>query len=275
MIAPVMSSPSITIEEIVATPENVSTAEFVVPAADRAKASKYWSKVAMMEHASVASFSRFSLDLMSIGAPVDLLTGAHQAALDEVRHTQISLDIANQLGSANFTPGSFPISTEAADFAFGNVEKIAAAAALEGCIEETLAAAVVLAQAEAMQTPDHKVLIRSVGFDEANHAVFAWKAVQWMSSTYPETREAIKKVFAARAAHYKDYAPSAAAAEQSLQHLGLLDAATVDRVQFSAWQRVVVPAAIGLGFLEGTAAPLSPSNIIEALAHASPACNTQ
>ena len=175
VIAPVLSSPSITVDQEFATvsPENVSTFEAVIPEADRIQAAQYWSKVAMMEHASVASFSRFSLELMSIGAPVDLLAEAHQAALDEVRHTQVSLDLANQFGAATFTPGSFPISSEAADFAFGNVEKIAAGAALEGCIEETLAAAVVFEQAEAMQLPSLKAVIRSVGLEEASHAAFA------------------------------------------------------------------------------------------------------
>lgn len=272
LVAPVMSSPSITIEEVVAVPENASTFEPIIPEADRNKAAQYWAKVAMMEHASVASFSRFSLELMSIGAPVDLLSGAHQAALDEVRHTQVSLDIANQFGSTNFTPGSFPISREAADFAFGDVEKIAEAAALEGCIEETLAAAVVFEQARVMQIPSLKAQIRSVGLDEANHAAFAWRAVQWMTSTFPQTQQVVAKVFADRAAKYKDTPDNTAPPNPSaLQHLGLLDSARVSAVQASAWRRVVVPAAVRLGFLEGSAAPLEPNAIVEALA--GPACN--
>jgi len=50
----------------------------------------------LKEHASVASFSAFSLQLIAVGAPSPLLQGAHQAALDEVHfiafHYLISLD---------------------------------------------------------------------------------------------------------------------------------------------------------------------------------------
>jgi hypothetical protein len=213
----------------------------------RTLAADYWAKVAMIEHASVASFSRFSLELMSVGAPPELLALAHKSALDEVRHTQISLGIANQFTSTTFAPGSFPISSKAADFAFGDMKKIATAAALEACIEETLAAAVVLYQADHMGDENHKTLLRAVALDEANHAAFAWRAVRWMASSSPEVHAAVSEVFAGRAGQYE--ATPELASVPTLQHLGLLDHGTMVKLQHAAWHQVVAPIAATLGFL--------------------------
>jgi len=249
LVAPVLSKPSLQTITSSALPLNASDPLFenILSEEHRTKAAEYWAKVAMMEHASVASFSRFSLELMSVGAPTELLALAHQAALDEVRHTQISLSIANQFNSTSFTPGSFPISSKVVDFEFGNMEKIATAAALEGCIEETLAAAIVFHQAEYMGDSNQKVSLRSVALDEANHAAFAWRAVQWMASTSPEVHAAVSEVFAKRAQQYES-TPKVVSVS-TLQHLGLLDQGTMVTLQHAAWHQVVVPTAVSLGFL--------------------------
>jgi len=253
-----LTSPSINVAVSPATSSNVSDPLFdhVLSAEQRTKAAEYWSRVAMMEHASVASFSRFSLELMSVGAPTELLKGAHEAALDEVRHTQISLEIANQFSASTFAAGSFPISSKAADFAFGDMEKIATAAALEGCIEETLAASIVLYQADHMADEHHKTLLHSVALDEARHAAFAWRAVQWMTSTSHSIHSAVSAVFIDRAVRY-EMAPENAS-EPILQHLGLLDQGTVLKLQHAAWHQVVAPVAASLGFLKNQATATGP-----------------
>jgi hypothetical protein len=258
LLAPILTSPSIEIPVTSTTPTNVSDSLFgpILSDEHRAQAAEYWSRVAMMEHASVASFARFSLELMSIGAPTELLTDAHEAALDEVRHTQISLEIANQFSASNFTPGSFPISSKAADFAFGNMEEIAKAAALEACIEETLAAAVVLYQAAHMGDEYHKTLLHSVALDEARHAAFAWRAVRWMASTSHDIHSAVSTVFSDRALRYEGVLENSS--EPTLQHLGLLDQGTVSKLQHAAWHHVVAPTAASLGFLKTQATATGP-----------------
>jgi hypothetical protein len=40
---------------------------------------KHWTEVALMAHASIAAFARFSLDALSLGAPPELLDAAHAA----------------------------------------------------------------------------------------------------------------------------------------------------------------------------------------------------
>ena len=47
------------------------------------------------EHASVASFARHAIQLMTLGAPSSLLMGSQIAALDEIRHAKMSYGLAN------------------------------------------------------------------------------------------------------------------------------------------------------------------------------------
>ena len=53
-----------------------------------------WTADALLEHASVASFSRLSLALLAVGAPADLVALAHRAALDEIRHARLCFALA-------------------------------------------------------------------------------------------------------------------------------------------------------------------------------------
>ena len=52
----------------------------------RAQVAAWWADAGEHEHASIASFSRFLLDLMALGAPRELVVGTTQAIDDEVRH---------------------------------------------------------------------------------------------------------------------------------------------------------------------------------------------
>jgi hypothetical protein len=52
-----------------------------------------WQQQALGEHASIASFNAFSLQLMVNGAPPSLLRAASKAADDEVRHAQMVIVI--------------------------------------------------------------------------------------------------------------------------------------------------------------------------------------
>src|SRR5262245_52773660 len=62
------------------------------------EAARRWARAAQYEHASVASFARFSLELLALGAPSDLIARAHRAAIDELEHTELALGVARALG---------------------------------------------------------------------------------------------------------------------------------------------------------------------------------
>ncbi|MFN7146774.1 MAG: hypothetical protein ACK4YP_23575, partial [Myxococcota bacterium] len=67
-----------------------------------------WTRDALIEHASVAAFARFALELLAVGAPADLVDAAHAAARDEVRHARLAFALAEAYAGAPVAPGGFP-----------------------------------------------------------------------------------------------------------------------------------------------------------------------
>lgn len=158
----------------------------------------HWSSVAALEHASVASFARFTLELMALGAPPELLAETQRAALDEIRHAQIAWSLASVWAGRELGPGPLPLAgLEVRD----RVADIVHDLVKEGCVGETLGAAEAEALAAASGHPTMVPLFRSIAQDEARHAALAWRCLRWLLATYPgEARPAaIAAVAAARA----------------------------------------------------------------------------
>ena len=157
-----------------------------VPAEHRARLAAHWSRVAAMEHASVASFSRFSLQLMALGAPPELLTQTHQAALDEVRHAELAYGVASALGPGPRGPGRLDLSGVSMSTEPANV---LAALISEACIVETLGVSEAREAAARCEVPALRELIEQIADDEQRHAELAWASLAWMLEAFPELRE--------------------------------------------------------------------------------------
>ena len=96
-----------------------------------------WMRNALGEHASVASFTAFSIALMMIHTPTNLVKDSLKAALDEVRHAKMSFAIASKLLGNDVTHGLLPPSKHQFN---GDLTALAILVAKKGCIEETLSA---------------------------------------------------------------------------------------------------------------------------------------
>jgi hypothetical protein len=139
-----------------------------------------WARDAASEHASVAAFARFALQLLAVGAPADLLEAAHEAALDEIAHARVSYAIASAyageaIGPAPLAMASSSIQTSLATMA---VETF-----LDGCIAETRAAIVARDKAATSSDPIVRGVLTTIADDEERHAELAWRTVAWALRT--------------------------------------------------------------------------------------------
>jgi len=157
-----------------------------------------WIQRALGEHASIASFSAFSIALMSNGAPALLVNDALKAGLDEVRHARTSFEIASKLAAREVGPGPLPESK----LEFGqDLKALALAVAREGCLDETLstfAAAVEVGHIDEVLDYDMqdspysnidrdllgsiKTELVTIAMDESNHSALAWRTLSWVCS---------------------------------------------------------------------------------------------
>lgn len=146
----------------------------------RRKLSDAWIADAQMEHASIASFAQFSLDLLRLGAPPELLRECHLAALDEIEHARIAFTVAEQLSCVAVGPDVLPIG----DLQLHTIEQAVAAAVIEGCIGETIAAAILSEQAHQCSEAGLARLLTKMAEDELRHAQLAWRFVAWSIQRY-------------------------------------------------------------------------------------------
>ncbi|HTV19722.1 MAG TPA: ferritin-like domain-containing protein [Polyangiaceae bacterium] len=206
-----------------------------------------WLEQASMEHASVASFARFSLELASLGAPAALARGAASAMLDEIGHARECYALARRYSDADVGPG--PLALDGA-LAPRDVEAIVVAAIEEGCIGETVAA---LEAAEALahcDDPWARRVLEQIQRDETEHARLAWHFVSWALSTAPEpVLRAAQRAFRRELDRYPVVASAPAALaprDRELLRHGLVPDSLRDRLRQRVLREVVEPCADAL-----------------------------
>lgn len=146
-------------------------------AATRAALARAWLDDARAEHASIAAFTRLSMQLLAAGAPPDLLAETHRAAIDEVRHAQRCFTLASAYGAAPEAPGG--LSIEAIREAPCDLATIAREALLDGCVGEGVAAVVARASSDDARDPEVRETLAVIADDERRHAALAWSVLSW------------------------------------------------------------------------------------------------
>jgi hypothetical protein len=142
----------------------------------RAVLARAWLDDALQEHASIAAFARFAMQMLAVGAPSDLVMDAQRAAIDEVRHARVCFSLARRYGETETGPSVLRV-----DDALGpmTLADLAALTAEEGCVGETLGALLAKEQATVARDPVVRRLLDRIARDEARHAELAWRFVAW------------------------------------------------------------------------------------------------
>jgi len=193
-----------------------------------------WLRTAAMEHASVAAFARLTLDLMALGAPLTLLADVQRATADEVKHAELAYALAGRFSGAVVSPGPFPFQqpiTPRMDLA-----AVAADAAREGCVGETMGAWMALWMVEQATDPEVKAALVRISGDETRHAALSWEIVAWALRTGgPEVREAVLAAF-------REAPVISAQARFTDRFAGLLGPEDTERLCREAVDEVIQPA---------------------------------
>jgi hypothetical protein len=143
----------------------------------RATLAEEWAQAARFEHASIASFNQFSLELLAVGAPAELLEATNRAALQEVEHARASFALASAYAGRGIGPGPLAVTGLALDGV--DLARLARATIREGCVNETLAAAEAACAAENATVPAVCWVLRKIAREESEHAGLAFRFVRW------------------------------------------------------------------------------------------------
>lgn len=136
-----------------------------------------WTLAARFEHASIASFNKFSLELLALGAPAELLLASNLAAVQEVEHARASFALASAYAGRGIGPGPLPIEHVAS--ATVDLLSVTVATVRDGCVEETLAAAEAACAEQKATVPAVRWVLARIAAEEREHAALAYRFVRW------------------------------------------------------------------------------------------------
>ena len=151
-----------------------------IDATTRAHLAVYWLEQARAEHASVASFNRFALQLLALGAAPALVSATLDAARDEIRHAAIAYGLAARYGGIETGPGklALPDST-AVDPVSVVLETLR-----DGCVGESVAAEIAREASRCARDPEVAEALAGIAADEEAHAELAWRTVAWLATEH-------------------------------------------------------------------------------------------
>lgn len=205
---------------------------------DRRALAEHWERLALDEHASVASFARFALSLLSFGAPAELVAAAQRAGLDEVAHARGAFALASAYAGHAVGPGELDLTGLSMPT---SLVELALETFVDGCINETIA--VVQAAERLAQATDPAVVrvLEQVVEDETRHAELAFRAVAWAVA---HGGEPVRRALAEGLEQVDETHVHASAlpSPQQVAH----GRANVDAVAVQAWRDVVTPCARAL-----------------------------
>ena len=142
----------------------------------RAELAAHWSRLGQMEHASIAAFARFNLQLLSLGAPADLIEACNRALAEETEHTRTCFAFASRYAGAELGPGKLEVRD---CFEASDLRSITKLVLREGCLGEAVAALEALQAAALTHDRAVKGALLGIACDEQSHAELAFKFLRW------------------------------------------------------------------------------------------------
>jgi hypothetical protein len=162
---------------------------------ERAALAQHWTRLGQLEHASIAAFARFSLQLLALGAPPELVSDCTGALADETAHAVLCFRLASAYAGRDIGPGPLDIQNTLPPTSLVTILDLVIA---EGCVGETRAALEAFEAADAAKDPVIANAYARIARDEQRHAELAFRFVRWALEQDPlAVRDRLAAVIAA------------------------------------------------------------------------------
>jgi hypothetical protein len=193
------------------------------------------AEMAQLEAASVFAFRALHDDLRRLGAPRGLLAAVRKAEKDEVRHARVVGRAARRFGAHVPRVSVAPASPR-------SIEQLAIENAEEGCVRETVGAAIAAVQAEHATDAGVRHMMKDIAAEELAHAALAWRISRWVEARLDAPAAA--RVREARRAALVSLMAEAAGDQTGSEVIGLPDASRM------------------IALLQGLSAPLETGDLV-------------
>ena len=119
------------------------------------------------------------MQLLSLGAPGELIEACNRALADETAHTRLCFGLATRYAGTTLGPGKLEVRDCFEDMSLLAIAKLVLR---EGCIGETVAALEAVEAAERATDPAVKGVLTRIARDEQAHAELAFEFLTWAAA---------------------------------------------------------------------------------------------
>jgi hypothetical protein len=204
-----------------------------IPGGDdrQAVAATLWIRNADAEWVSVAAFSKLSLELLELGAPSELVRECHTAALEEIAHTRLCLDVATGLHRGAADAGEAPIpALSSLRGGRAHLVDVATESLVQGAFLERVSAEVARDLGDGCDSVPIRAALQRISEDEQRHAEHSFQIVLWCLRQAGATLGPIlERALAAAGQQPPD--PSEIGADGAYEDLGIPGAARMAAVR--------------------------------------------
>ncbi len=201
----------------------------------------HYARLGQMEHASIAAFARFQLQLLGLGAPVELVSACNRALADETAHARLCFELASRYAGSDVGPDRLALGDCLPAFDLESVLRLVIA---EGCVGETVAALEAAEAAECATDRAVRAALLGIAADELRHAELAWRFVRWaLEQGGQALQDVARATFAELLSVPEDGGTASLLPNARLAAHGLLSQAEQLEVRSGALRDVVAPCA--------------------------------
>jgi len=146
--------------------------------AERARLAATWMRRSEAEYLAVSTFSVLAIDLVAASAPADVLSLCLRAGIDEVRHAEMCIRMAQiYSGKQQLPPPG--MSSLPDDPTRPKLHQALANTMLVSCVSETYATTVLSATRDLTTDPTAQAVLTSIYSDEVMHARLGWSYLRY------------------------------------------------------------------------------------------------
>ncbi|MEO8840874.1 MAG: ferritin-like domain-containing protein [Kofleriaceae bacterium] len=154
-----------------------STAAALAPA-ERARLAATWMRRSEAEYLAISTFSVLAIDLVAAMAPADVISLCLRAGIDEIRHAELCVRMAQIYSGEQKLPppgmSSLPDDPERP-----KLHQALANTMLVSCVSETYATTVLSATRDLTVDPTAQAVLTSIYSDEVMHARLGWSYLRY------------------------------------------------------------------------------------------------
>lgn len=233
-----------------------ATTAATLTTAERTRLAGTWMRRSEAEYLAISTFAVLAMDLVAARAPADVLSLCLRAGIDEIRHAEMCIRMAEIYSGERQLP-PVGMSSLPDDPTRPKLHQALANTMLVSCVSETYATTVLSATRELTTDPTAQAVLTSIYSDEVMHARLGWSymrhAIELGGQGVIDAAAAMLPIALRGVANVVEAERPAGEVTDAVRLHGLMTPAEERLIYATCVREVLVPGFVALGIPVGSA----------------------